>query len=398
MMQRTGFRRLLSTAPKLARTPLYDAHVELGGTMVPYAGFEMPVMYAGQLHIDSHNWVRNKCGLFDVSHMLQHRLSGKDARAFLETITPIDLSLVPNNSSSLTVLLNNEGGVIDDCIITKLGEDQFYMVTNAGCRAKDIAFINSEKQKFGDVKHLTFESTLLAIQGPEASRILQKFTNKDLKKLSFGQRLTTDLGLGALGLKDVLVARTGYTGEDGFELSIELPQAIDFFRALLQDYASDVRAIGLAARDSLRLEAGMCLYGHELTEEITPVEASLAWLIPKTRREGDGSLQVAGPFNGALKILAQLRDKSLFSSRRVGFTTKGPSPRDGFEIFGKDGAKVGYVTSGSPLPTLGGNVAQGYLDKSVKIGEPVQILIRGKLRPAQVSKMPFVPSNLYRGV
>ncbi|CAK9440094.1 uncharacterized protein LODBEIA_P41940 [Lodderomyces beijingensis] len=386
-------KRLASTAG-LLRTPLYDAHVELGGKMVDYAGFEMPVLYKGQSHVDSHNWVRSKVGLFDVSHMLQHNVSGPDAANFLQKVTPIDLSILPENGSSLSVLLNNEGGVIDDCIITKHGDDKFYMVTNAGCRAKDLDFLRKEAERFNSVKHETFEGTLLAIQGPKAQELLQKFTNEDLSKIYFGQ--TKFLNLSPIKAT-VHLARSGYTGEDGFELSIpstnaeEQAQALNFFNTLIQEYPDIVKPIGLAARDSLRLEAGMCLYGHELAEDITPIEASLTWLIPKTRRELNES-----SFNGAAKILSQIKDKST-TRRRIGITSKGPSPREGNTIFAEDGVtKIGYVTSGSPSPSIGGNVAQAYIDKKHKIGSNVKIEIRGKLRDAVIAKLPFVPSNLYK--
>lgn len=394
-----GARRFLSTsrvaANALKRTPLFESHVKYGGKLVDYAGFEMPVLYKEQSHIESHNWVRSKVGLFDVSHMLQHKITGKESVDLLQKMTPIDLSLLPVNSSSLSVLLNNEGGIIDDCIITKHGDFDYYMVTNAGCREKDLKFIKEELSQLSDVNHQTFEGTLLAIQGPKASELLQKYTNEDLSKITFGNTKFLDLTT----IKDVHLSRTGYTGEDGFELSIpsstseESARASQFFESLIDEYPDLVKPIGLAARDSLRLEAGMCLYGNELTEEITPVQASLAWLIPKTRRDPSTT-----SFNGSNKILHQLQDKKSVTNRRIGVKSKGPSPRTGSKIFDKLGEKqIGYITSGSPSPTLGGNVAQSYIDKSAKIGEDIKIEIRGKLRDGTISKLPFVPNNFYRG-
>lgn len=392
-MLRTCNKRLYSTAGPLLKTPLHSAHLELGGKMVPYAGFEMPVLYKSETHIESHNWVRSKAGLFDVSHMLQHTFLGPEAQKLLEKITPIDLDGLGEFQSSLSVLLNKQGGVIDDCIITKHGKDQFYMVTNAGCREKDLSFIKSELSAF-DLQHKTFEGTLLAIQGPKAQEILQKYTTEDLSKIFFGHSKYIKLSTNSA---PVHLARSGYTGEDGFELSIpssnakESQESIDFFMSMLNEYPDIVKPIGLAARDSLRLEAGMCLYGHELTEEITPVQASLTWLIPKSRRE-----QNTG-FNGSSTILSQIKDKSLLTSRRIGVVSKGPSPRDNNKIFNEDGsAEVGYITSGSPSPTNGGNVAQAYIDKKVKIGTNVKIEIRGKLRDATVAKLPFVAPNFYK--
>ncbi|EGW30446.1 uncharacterized protein SPAPADRAFT_63281 [Spathaspora passalidarum NRRL Y-27907] len=394
-MLRTSAKRFYSAPANLLKTPLHEAHVALGGKMVPYAGFEMPVLYNSQSHIDSHNWVRSKVGLFDVSHMLQHKITGKDAKSLLQKITPIDLNSLPMNESSLSVLLNENGGIIDDCIITKHGEDSFYMVTNAGCRAKDVEFIKKEAEAFGSsVNHNTFEGTLLAIQGPKAQELLQKFTNEDLSKIYFGQ--TRFVKLSPIGAT-VHLARSGYTGEDGFELSIpssnaaETKDSLNFFQSLIAEYPDLVKPIGLAARDSLRLEAGMCLYGYELTEQITPVEASLSWLIPKARRDANAG------FNGASKILSQINDKSLVTHRRIGVVSKGPSPREHFKIFSNDGSQeIGYITSGSPSPTLGGNIAQAYIDKKFKIGSDIKIEIRGKLRDGKITKLPFVASNLYK--
>lgn len=386
-------RRFYSTG--LRRTPLYESHVKYNAKFVPYAGFEMPILYKNQSHIESHNWVRSKVGLFDVSHMLQHNFEGPDAAALLQKITPIDLASLQPYTSSLTVLLNENGGIIDDTIVTKHHDEKFYVVTNAGCRDKDLAFIKEEAKAFGNVDHSTWEGTLLAIQGPRAQEILQKYTSESLKDLYFGN--SKYLKLNSFVNDSVHLARTGYTGEDGFEMSIkagneaEAEQSRQFFESLIEEHPDVVAPIGLAARDSLRLEAGMCLYGNELTEDITPIEASLAWLIPKSRRE-----PATATFNGASKILEQLNNKGLVTRRRIGVTSKGPAPRGGAKIY-HDGNEVGYISSGSLSPTLGLNVAQSYLDKTVKIGSTVQLDIRGKLRDGVVTKLPFVPNNFYKG-
>ncbi|KAF3990291.1 hypothetical protein FT663_03234 [Candidozyma haemuli var. vulneris] len=386
-------RRFYSTG--LRRTPLYESHVKYNAKFVPYAGFEMPILYKNQTHIESHNWVRSKVGLFDVSHMLQHHFEGPDAAALLQKITPIDLASLQPYTSSLTVLLNEDGGIIDDTIVTKHHDEKYYVVTNAGCRDKDLAFIQNEAKNFNNVDHSTFEGTLLAIQGPQAQSLLQKYTNENLKDLYFGNSRISKLN--SFVNDGVHIARTGYTGEDGFELSInvnneaEAEQSRQFFEALIDENPDLVAPIGLAARDSLRLEAGMCLYGNELTEDITPVEASLAWLIPKSRRE-----PATATFNGSSKILEQLNNKGLVTRRRIGITSKGPAPRGGSKIL-YEGKEVGAISSGSLSPTLGSNVAQSYLDKGVKIGSTVQLDIRGKLRDGVVTKLPFVPNNFYKG-
>ncbi|EGV61983.1 Aminomethyltransferase, mitochondrial [Yamadazyma tenuis] len=381
----------------LIRTPLYKSHVKYGAKFVPYAGFEMPILYKGLSHIDSHKWVRSKVGLFDVSHMLQHTFTGRYAVSVLQKMTPIDLSGLSPNTSSLSVLLNETGGIIDDCIITKVTEGEYYMVTNAGCREKDLAFINSTLADYDDVNHSIFESTLLAIQGPKAAEILSKYSSYDLSKLKFGAMVRT--GINSLISSQIQISRTGYTGEDGFELSIpssskdEIQESNEFFQSLVDEQPDVVQPIGLAARDSLRLEAGMCLYGNDLTEEITPVEASLTWLIPKTRRNVTDSQK----FNGYDRIIQQINDKKSVPRRRIGITTTGPAPRSGSKIFDtQSGEEVGVVTSGLLSPILGHNVGQAYIDKKVKIGASVDVEVRGKKRPGIVAKLPFIQNNFYK--
>lgn len=387
------FRRLYSSSAALVRTPLFESHKKYGAKFVPYVGFEMPILYLGQSHVDAHNWVRTKVGLFDVSHMLQHRIEGPSAGAFLQKVAPIDTSALQVNSGGLSVLLNKDGGIIDDTIITKHADDKFYMVTNAGCRAKDVAFLKEELKAFDDVKHETFEGTLLAVQGPLAAEVMQQYTSSDLTTLLFGQtRFIKIKGIDA----DVHISRTGYTGEDGFELSIPsdteagAQQARAFFEQLIDSQPDVVQPIGLAPRDSLRLEAGMCLYGNELNESITPPEASLAWLVPKLRRS-------TGGFNGSDRILSQLNGENPTLVRRIGVVSKGPAARTGSKVFDAEGNEVGEITSGSLSPTLSLNVAQAYIDKKVKIGSPVEVEVRRKRWPGIVTKLPFVPGKFYRG-
>ncbi|KAG7741288.1 hypothetical protein KL930_000352 [Ogataea haglerorum] len=384
--------RHYSSEPSLLATPFTDLHIKLKATMVEFAGYSMPVLYKGQTHIDSHKWVRTNCGVFDVSHMLQHRIKGPNATSFLQKICPTDLRSLKPFHSTLSVLLNSNGGVVDDCMITKHDEDSFYIVTNAGCRAKDIEFIKSELSSYNEgsgIEHQTFEGALLAIQGPKAQEVVSKYTSSDLSTLYFGE--SRFIPLDGFGSSEKFhIARGGYTGEDGFEISIpDIGVAREFFLALLQSEA--VKPVGLAARDSLRLEAGMCLYGHELNEEITPVEASLNWLVSKSRR--------SDKFNGSEKILGQLENPKSVTFKRVGIKSKGPSPRQGNKIFASDdqSKQIGVVCSGSPSPTLGGNIGQAFINKPYqKTGTEVLIEIRGKLRPAVVSKMPFVEPKYYR--
>lgn len=381
----------------LLKTPLFDTHVKLGATMVPFAGYSMPVLYKGQTHIQSHNWTRTNCGVFDVSHMLQHKISGPNTTEFLQKICPTDLSVLKPFQSHLSVLLNKNGGIVDDTIITKHDNDSFYIVTNAGCREKDIAFFKEELKNFegnDQIIHENFEGILLAIQGPKSQEIVSKFTNTPLNDLYFGNSRFIDLkGFGTDA--KFHIARGGYTGEDGFEISIPDNRiGVDFFNALLE-YDQIVKPIGLAARDSLRLEAGMCLYGHELNDDITPIEGSLNWLVSKSRRTPESAT-----FNGAEKILNQINDAKSVSFKRVGLISKGPSPRHGNKIFSSEDTtkQIGTVCSGSPSPSCGGNVAQVFLDKPYnKTGTKVKVEIRGKLRDAEVAKMPFYPTSYYKG-
>lgn len=385
------------SSQSLLKTPLYDIHVKLGATMVPFAGYSMPVLYKDQSHIQSHHWTRNNCGVFDVSHMLQHRISGPGTTQFLEKITPTDFESLKPFQSHLSVLLNQNGGVVDDTIITKHDDDSFYIVTNAGCREKDIAFIKNELKNFdkdNKINHENFEGTLLAIQGPKSQEIVSKFTNTPLNDLYFGNSRFIDLkGFGTDA--KFHIARGGYTGEDGFEISIpDNKIGVDFFNALLE-YDQIVKPIGLAARDSLRLEAGMCLYGHELNDDVTPIEASLNWLVSKSRRTPESA-----NFNGASKILEQLNNPKSVAFKRVGLVSKGPSPRHGNKVFSAEEPtkEIGTICSGSPSPSLGGNVAQAFINKPYqKTGTKVKVEIRGKLRDAEVSKMPFYPTSYYKG-
>ncbi|KAI9841750.1 MAG: Aminomethyltransferase, mitochondrial [Sclerophora amabilis] len=422
----------------LKRTPLYDLHVEHAGKMVPFAGFSMPVQY-GDLSIgDSHRWTREKASLFDVGHMVQHRISGPGAASLLERITPASVTSLQSHNSTLSCLLHPvTGGIVDDMVITRLGPETFYLVTNAGCREKDTAYLARHIRDWNEAKpgtHLTTSSTispgsesisvnwevldgwgLVALQGPLSASILSSLLpntddENDLSTLYFSQSrlLTLNLPLDTIEpTPPILVSRAGYTGEDGFELSIPPHLTSPVTNALLaQGTPSQIRLAGLGARDSLRLEAGMCLYGHDLDDSTTPVEASLAWLVPKTRR----SPETAG-FHGAEAIVPQItpaKDGGTgVTRRRVGLLVEDGSPaREGAEIITPNPAAgdeqkeqvIGHVTSGCPSPTLGKNIAMGYVGQGWwKVGTEVAVRVRGKKRSATVVKMPFVPSKFWKG-
>lgn len=344
-------------------------------------------------------------------HRVQHYFKGPGAAAFLERITPASASTLADNTSTLSTLLHpHTGGIVDDTIITKLPGDVFFVVTNAACRDKDSAYLSGELDSF-KAEHgedgntaVTWDRLdgrgLIAIQGPAAVDIFSATLpaeSRDLSNLYFGQSrsLSFKLPTGET-VSDVLVSRGGYTGEDGFEISVPGEHTTALAQLLLETGGPDkLRWAGLGARDSLRLEAGMCLYGHDLDDTTTPVEGALSWIIPKDRREKGG-------FHGADAILAQLKPKSKGGAgvdrRRVGFVVDGAPAREGAEIVDETGASIGKITSGCPSPTLKKNIAMGYIkDGKHKSGTEVQIVVRGRPRKAVVTKMPFVPSKYWKG-
>ncbi|KAH7028325.1 hypothetical protein B0J12DRAFT_584274 [Macrophomina phaseolina] len=411
LRQGLALARPYSSEASLEKTPLYDLHAKYGAKFVPFGGFEMPVQYSDLSLAESHNWTREKASLFDVSHMVQHYFKGPGAAAFLERITPSSASTLADNTSTLSTLLHpNTGGIVDDTIITKLPGDVFFVVTNAACRDKDSAYLSAELDAF-QAEHgqdassaVTWDRLdgrgLIALQGPLAVEILSAALppeSRDLTTLYFGQSraLTFTLPAGQT-IPDVLVSRGGYTGEDGFEISVPGAHTTALAELLLSTGGpSKLRWAGLGARDSLRLEAGMCLYGHDLDDTTTPVEGALSWIIPKDRRERGG-------FHGADVILAQLKPKSKggagVSRRRVGFIVEGAPAREGADIVDESGASVGTITSGCPSPTLKKNIAMGYVKDGLhKAGTELRVVVRGRPRKAVVAKMPFVPSKYWKG-
>ncbi|KAB5530446.1 hypothetical protein GE09DRAFT_1148010 [Coniochaeta sp. 2T2.1] len=394
-----------SSSASLRQTPLHDLHVAHNAKLVPFGGFAMPVQYPSKSIKDSHNFTRTHASIFDVSHMVQRVFSGPGAAAFLQLVTPSDLGVLAVHKSTLSALLKEDGtgGIVDDTIITRLpeqnGEDVFYVVTNAGCREKDDAYFEEQLKKWtGDkVQQEQLSSHgLIALQGPKSAEILEQALSPhhpkpDLSELYFGSSVYARL---TAAREPVLISRGGYTGEDGFEISIpDSPLAVT--QSLLDIGGGDVDLAGLGARDSLRLEAGMCLYGHDLDETTTPVEAGLSWIIPKSRRGKEAG------YYGAEVIASQLVPKTKggkgVERRRVGLVVEGAPAREGAEIWAGD-EKVGVVTSGCPSPTLGKNIAMGYVRDGVhKSGTEVEVLVRGKKRKGVVSKMPFVPAQYHKG-
>lgn len=326
---------------------------------------------------------RTHASLFDVSHMCGLTLKGKDAIPFLEQLVVGDIAGLANGTGSLSVFTNEAGGIIDDTVITKVADDEIYLVVNAGCREKDLAHLNKHLSAFsGDVKMTVHDDrALIALQGPEAAAVLQPLVKQDLSKIYFGMFEKLDIN----GSPSFLT-RTGYTGEDGFELSIPNADVLAVATKLTSD--PRLRLAGLGPRDSLRLEAGLCLYGNDLNEDITPVEAGLTWTVGKRRRE-------LYDFLGGETIKKQITDG--VSVRRVGFVCTGAPARQHATLLNAEGAKVGEVTSGAYSPCLKKNVGMGYVDKSVaKAGTPLKVEVRGKQSDAVVSKMPFVPVHYYK--
>ncbi|XP_051219915.1 aminomethyltransferase, mitochondrial [Lolium perenne] len=373
---------------ELKKTALYDFHVAHGGKMVPFAGWSMPIQYKDTI-MDSTLNCRANGSLFDVSHMCGLSLHGSQAIPFLESLVVADVAALKDGTGSLTVFTNEKGGAIDDSVVTKVTDTHIYLVVNAGCRDKDLAHIGAHMEAFqkkgGDVKwHIHDERSLLALQGPLAAPTLQFLTKEDLSKMYF-----SDFKIIDINGSTCFLTRTGYTGEDGFEISVPSENAVDLAKALLEKSEGKIRLTGLGARDSLRLEAGLCLYGNDMEQHVTPVEAGLSWAIGKRRK-------AEGGFLGADVILKQLKEGPKI--RRVGIFSQGPPPRSHSEIVSSTGENIGEVTSGGFSPCLKKNIAMGYVKNGLhKAGTEFKVVVRGKSYDAVVTKMPFVPTKYYKG-
>lgn len=359
----------------LRRTPLHDLHLERGGKMVPFAGYEMPVQYPAGI-LKEHLHTREKAGLFDVSHMGQAFLAGDTAA--LERVAPADVTGLKEGAQRYGLLLTPAGTIKDDFMFSRLaGEADLYLVVNAGTKEGDFAYI-SEQLKGAATLTPKADRALLALQGPAAAAVLERHS-PGISALTFMKVVRT-----AVAGAPAIISRTGYTGEDGFEISIEGADAEKVARALLGE--SEVLPIGLGARDSLRLEAGLCLYGHDIDETRNPAEANLLWSVGKRRKE-------AKDFPGAAKTL-----NGVPAVKLVGIRPEGRAPaREGTEIAAKDGRVIGKVTSGGFGPSLNAPVAMGYVESAFAAhGTQLDLMVRGKAMPAVVSPMPFVPHNYRR--
>jgi len=383
----------------LKKTPLHALHTRLVARMAEFGGYDMPIQYADGIMAE-HNWTRMHAGLFDVSHMgpsflflpelgAKSREEGEAAHrkvaALVETLVPSDIAGLAPGKVQLTVLLDANGGIIDDLMIGRpLLDDQqggLYIVVNAGTKENDFALI--QKAAGGEAElHRADDRALIALQGPEAEAVIAGILPDavPLTFMTFRQIKDTQFG-------DIVATRCGYTGEDGFEILVPSEHAESFANRLLED--PRVKPVGLGARDSLRLEGGMCLYGHDIDISKTPVAASLSWMISKSRRE-------RGDFPGADRILRELKEG--VPSKRVGIRPLGRAPaREGTKIQNTGGETIGVVTSGGFGPTVNGPVAQGYVDTAyAKAGMPLKLIVRGKALEAEVATLPFVPAKYKR--
>jgi aminomethyltransferase len=368
-----------ATASEAKQTVLHALHQELGGKIVPFAGYALPVQYPAGIMAE-HKQARDSAALFDVSHMGQLRLEGADRIAALEALVPADLAGLAPGRQRYSFFTNDAGGILDDLMISNQG-DWLFLVVNAACKEADIAHLQAGLKGDVTLTGLT-DRALIALQGPKAADVLARLA-PGVQTLAFMDCKPVEVdGIACL------VSRSGYTGEDGFEISVPADRAEALARRLLAE--PEVAPAGLGARDSLRLEAGLCLYGHDIDETTTPVEADLVWAIQKRRRQDGG-------FPGAAVVQQQLREGA--PRRRVGLQPEGRAPvREGTELQNDKGEVVGRVTSGGFGPSAAAPVAMGYVAKELAAeGTPLQAMVRGKALPCRVAALPFVPHNFFRG-
>ena len=369
---------MADTAETLEFLPLDALHREFGARMVPFAGYSMPIQYEGI--IAEHRWTRQSAGLFDVSHMGQVELTGPGIALWLESLVPGDIQGLGVGRTRYTVFTNDQGGILDDLMVSKLAEDRLFVVVNAACKQADVTHLRAHLPAGLALTELT-DRALLALQGPRAAEAMSALAPEAP-------------AMGFMSIRPLVVAgvpclatRSGYTGEDGWEISAPADRAAELARALLAHPA--VRPVGLGARDSLRLEAGLCLYGSDIDTATTPVEAGLAWIVGKRRREQGG-------FPGAAVVQQQLRDGP--PRLRVGLRPDGRAPaRAHSEITDSDGRRLGEVTSGGFGPSVDGPVAMGYVPAAAaRPGNAIKLVVRGKPLDARVAEMPFVPHRYFK--
>lgn len=369
---------------QLNKTALFDMHVAAGAKMVPFAGYDMPVQYPLGVKKE-HLHTRDAAGLFDVSHMGQLRLKGDGAAAALEALVPVDIIDLPSQKQRYAFFTNDAGGIMDDLMVANFG-DHLFVVVNAACKEQDIAHLQANLPEGVELEVIE-DRALLALQGPQAADVLSRL------QPSVASMLFMDTAVIDINGIECYISRSGYTGEDGYEISVPNDKAAELAEALTS--FEEVEWIGLGARDSLRLECGLCLYGHDLDTTTTPVEASLLWGISKNRR-ADG--ERAGGFPGADIILKQIETKDV-NRKRVGLVGQSKAPvREGCKLFDAADNEIGVVTSGTAGPTAGKPVSMGYVRTDLAvIGTEVFAEVRGKKLAMTIEKMPFVPQRYYRG-
>ncbi|MFI4941096.1 MAG: glycine cleavage system aminomethyltransferase GcvT [Burkholderiales bacterium] len=372
-----------NAAQELATTPLYKLHVELGARMVPFAGYAMPVQYPTGV-LKEHNHTRTQAGLFDVSHMGQVRLSGPDAAAALETLVPVDIAGLGVNRQRYAMFTNEQGGILDDLMVSN-GGDHLFLVVNAACKQQDIAHLRKHLSERCTILELN-DRALLALQGPAAAAVMARLAPQT------AEMIFMDTAKAMLAGVECFISRSGYTGEDGYEISVPNAQAEALARLLLAQ--PEVAPIGLGARDSLRLEAGLCLYGHDMDATTSPVEADLSWALSKARR-ADGARP--GGYPGADIVLRQLSEG--VARKRVGLLVKDRMPvREGAPLVDAEGGVIGKVTSGGFGPTVNCPVAMGYVEIAhAKTGTALHAIVRGKPVAVEVVRTPFTPQRYFRG-
>ncbi len=363
----------------LKTTPLYEAHLAAGARMVPFAGYSMPVQYKDGV-LKEHLWTRENAGLFDVSHMGQARLRGVSPLSAFEEVTPGDFIGLKPGKQRYSVLLNKKGGIIDDLMAARPDDDGLFVVVNGACKDNDFKVIDDELAGQVRIERLE-DRALMALQGPKAAAVLADHAPEAAKMVFMDARAMTAFGT------DAIISRSGYTGEDGYEISVPAAEAARVWNTLVAD--ERVRPIGLGARDSLRLEAGLPLYGHDVDETVSPIEADLGFAVSKKRRE-------ARDFPGAARIAKELAEGA--SRKRVGLVVlEGAPAREGAEIADEAGNVVGVVTSGGFSPSLGKPIAMGFVPPALaEVGSKLKVIVRGKAQAAEVAAMPFVPHRYVR--